>query len=309
MADPILLDGGFSTELSKHISERIDGHPLWTARFLITNKSACLKTHREFLKAGAQILRTNTYQASADGFIKHMGVPPSKAIQPIIDSVTLCRTAIELEKRPDVIIGGSIGPIGAWRGDGSEYTGDYSETVSREEYMESHRHRVEAIVNAGVELLCFETIPCSSEALALIDLLKEYPNVKAWISFSCKNETQISNGENFAEVALQCWRKGKEQLVAVGVNCMDPYWVSILFRKLKSLDPTVPFIAYPNSGEKYDTILKEWVQGDNKKVVADYVPEWLEMGITYVGGCCRNSSNEIKTIGAILDKWRESREE
>uniref|UniRef100_A0A146LW40 Homocysteine S-methyltransferase n=3 Tax=Lygus hesperus TaxID=30085 RepID=A0A146LW40_LYGHE len=304
MADPILIDGGFSTELSQHINERIDGHPLWTARFLITNKEACIKTHREFIKAGAKIIRTNTYQASADGFIKHMGVPLSEAVKPIVDSVAFCRKAMELENRPDVIIGGSIGPIGAWRGDGSEYSGKYWNDLTSQEYMCLHRHRVEALVNSGVRLLCFETIPCSSEALALLDLLKQYPNVQAWLSFSCRNDHQISNGEIFAEVAAQCWKKGKDQLVAIGVNCMDPYWVSTLFKDLINLDSTVPFVAYPNSGERYDTVIKEWVQGENKKVIADYVQEWLEMGIAYVGGCCRNSSKEIKDIGAVLNKWK-----
>ena len=72
-----------------------------------------------------------------------------------------------------------------------------------------------------------------------------------------QNEHEISNGENFAKVAAQCWQKGKYQLVAVGVNCMDPFWVSTLFKDLKNLDPTAPFVAYPNSGEKYDTIAKE----------------------------------------------------
>lgn len=52
-----------------------------------------------------------------------------------------------------------------------------------------------------------------------------------------------------------------------------------------------------------------WVQGENKKVVADYAPEWLDMGITYIGGCCRNSSKEIKDIGAAIEKWQQTRRE
>lgn len=49
-----------------------------------------------------------------------------------------------------------------------------------------HRPRVAALVNAGVDLLALETIPCQEEAEMLVELIKEYPNIKAWLAFSCK---------------------------------------------------------------------------------------------------------------------------
>jgi homocysteine S-methyltransferase len=41
-------------------------------------------------------------------------------------------------------------------------------------------------LEAGADLLAFETIPSIKEGLALCKLLDEYPNTKAWLSFSCK---------------------------------------------------------------------------------------------------------------------------
>lgn len=75
------------------------------------------------------------------------------------------------------------GSINAWRADGSEYSGEHCQGVTKEEYQSKHRPRIQALVDGGIKFLCFETLPCSAEALALIGLLKEYPNVKAWISF------------------------------------------------------------------------------------------------------------------------------
>lgn len=49
-----------------------------------------------------------------------------------------------------------------------------------------HRPRVQALVEAGVDLLALETIPCQEEAEMLCDLLREFPHIKAWIAFSCK---------------------------------------------------------------------------------------------------------------------------
>jgi homocysteine S-methyltransferase len=56
-----------------------------------------------------------------------------------------------------------------------------------------HRPRFEALIEAGADLLGFETIPAMIEARALIQLLKEYPKMKAWVSFSCQVHIKIVN--------------------------------------------------------------------------------------------------------------------
>ena len=58
-----VLDGGFSTQLSRYVAG-VDQDPLWTARSLVENKEAVLKVHRDFLAAGADIILTSSYQAS-----------------------------------------------------------------------------------------------------------------------------------------------------------------------------------------------------------------------------------------------------
>lgn len=46
----VILDGGFATQLSCHISEPVDGDPLWSARFLATHPEAVVNTHLDFLR-------------------------------------------------------------------------------------------------------------------------------------------------------------------------------------------------------------------------------------------------------------------
>jgi S-methylmethionine-dependent homocysteine/selenocysteine methylase len=45
-----VLDGGFATQLCNHVSDPIDGTPLWSASFLCTNQNAVVKTHLDFLR-------------------------------------------------------------------------------------------------------------------------------------------------------------------------------------------------------------------------------------------------------------------
>jgi len=49
-----------------------------------------------------------------------------------------------------------------------------------------HRMQATVLVDAGVEMLAFETFPAQKEAEAVVQLLRELPSCKAWISFSCK---------------------------------------------------------------------------------------------------------------------------
>jgi len=79
-----------------------------------------------------------------------------------------------------------VGPYGAFLADGSEYTGDYIATCDIGRIKEWHRPRIRALVEGGVDLLAFETIPALQEAQVLLELLREFPDTSAWLSFSCK---------------------------------------------------------------------------------------------------------------------------
>ncbi len=68
---------------------------------------------------------------------------------------------------------GSVGPYGAYLADGSEYRGDY--VRSAEEFTAFHRPRVEALLDAGADLLACETLPSFTEIKALAALLTAYP--------------------------------------------------------------------------------------------------------------------------------------
>lgn len=69
-----------------------------------------------------------------------------------------------------------------------------------------------------------------------------------------QDEFHVCHGEKFQYVARRCWEINPSQLVAVGVNCLSPKYVSPLIRGLSTGRPDnpIPLIVYPNSGENYD---------------------------------------------------------
>lgn len=77
-----------------------------------------------------------------------------------------------------------------------------------------------------VDLLAFETIPCLKEARAVSRLLRtEGFGIPAWISFSCRNSSELSRpGELFSPDALRVAAEAPA-VVAAGLNCTPPLHV------------------------------------------------------------------------------------
>lgn len=81
---------------------------------------------------------------------------------------------------------GSVGPYGASLRDGSEYSGNYIDNIDLKEVYNWHKPRIQALIESGVDIVLFETIPSVEEANILLNILSEFPNKKACLSFSCK---------------------------------------------------------------------------------------------------------------------------
>lgn len=58
--------------------------------------------------------------------------------------------------------------------------------LSSQELKDWHRPQIQCLVKAGADLVAMETIPSLKEAEALVEVLREFPEAKAWLSFSCK---------------------------------------------------------------------------------------------------------------------------
>ncbi|XP_053680818.1 AP2-associated protein kinase 1 [Anopheles nili] len=314
----IVIDGGFSAQLSEHVvlGPKLDKDPLWTSRFNATNPAAVLDTHLDYLKAGADCILTNTYQASIEGYMDFLDLNEDESIQLIKSSVELAKRARtrylgeKLENKSHKIpwVVGSIGPYGAYLHDGSEYTGAYADQVPANRLQKWHRSRINAIVEAGVDALAIETIPCRMEAEALLELLTaEHPNVRFWISFQCRDGSVTAHGESFADTVIALWNKAKQlanpNLLAIGVNCVNPEYVLPLLKSVHERrvvgtadHDRIPLIVYPNSGELWDVAAGCWRGAENLTPLETYIPQWVEMGVKFIGGCCRTNARDIKRI-------------
>lgn len=198
-----------------------------------------------------------------------------------------------------VRVAGSVGPYGAYLYDGSEYNGSYADRLSADELRDWHRPRVRCLVRAGgCDLLAFETVPALREALALVRLLREFPGVRAWLSFSCQNERLTAKGESIADAVRACLAEDSAgQLAAIGVNCCQAHMVAPLLSGVwKAGRP--PLVARPDA-EFHEVGVFGQPPKDRKKLQSQVV-EWYGAGVRFFGGCCGTGTDHMAAIVEAL---------
>ena len=292
----LVIDGALATELERRGYNLKD--ELWSARILLEQPEAIQQLHYDYFKAGADCAITASYQASVEGFMKR-GLNEHDALALIQKSVQLAKAARDefwadeanRAGRPKPFIAASVGPYGAYLAHGEEYIGDYG--LTKKELMDFHRPRMKALVEAGTDLLACETLPSLLEAQALAELLKEFPNTSAWISFSARDEKHISEGQRFAECVKLL--EGNPQIAAIGINCTSPKYIPELIGAARKVT-SKPLLTYPNSGETYDPSKMEWNNDPVVESFGEQAREWQAAGAQLIGGCCRSTPEDIRVI-------------
>lgn len=300
---PLILDGGLATQLEAQ-GFNLRGDPLWSARLMQTNREAIKDAHYRFLLSGSDVITTATYQASVTGFVKHLDVTCECARELLMSGVHLAKDTVkrfQSDCQRHALVAASVGPYGAFLHNGAEYTGAYAKDMSVEDLKAFHRPQIECLTAAEADLIAFETIPSIKEGEALVQLLREFPNAKAWLSFSCKDERCISDGSLFTEAVLVASKS--TQLLAVGVNCCSPGLVEPLLDSAGTLlGPDMSWVVYPNSGEEWDTE-QGWKAAEKTAVsLTDFCETWRRQGAALIGGCCRIGPTHIAELRRVLKR-------
>ncbi|CAL8101745.1 unnamed protein product [Orchesella dallaii] len=322
----LLLDGGFSNELNKRCSYNVDKESLWTAKALMTDAKAVTETHLEYLKAGADIIETATYQATTRGLQESLGLSPIECEELIANSVKLAENAVSQYKslqddnffsRQDKvkpaklpIIAGSIGPYGVYLHDGSEYSGKYMDKVTEEDIIDMHSKRLEVLINSNVDILAIETMPSLSEVEMILRFLQSRSvNAKVWVSFNLQeNDPSRTAYGDYVTDAFQTVSK-YSNVLGFGTNCINPKnvgpFLKLVSQAKAEAKSDIKLIVYPNVG-------KTWIPGqgwseEDVPLIETYAKEWLELGANIIGGCCQVGPDEIRKLRDIVDDWNNLR--
>ncbi|MFG2297719.1 homocysteine S-methyltransferase [Streptomyces sp. NPDC048603] len=271
----VLLDGGLSNQLADQGCDLSGGR--WTGRVLDEAPDQVAAAHTAYVRAGAEVLITASYQ---------VGDEPALLRR----SVVLAARAAEAAEH-EVWVAASVGPYGALLADGSEYRGRYGLTVRQ--LADFHRPRIEALLAAGPDVLALETVPDTDEAEALLSVLAG-TGVPVWLSYTVEGG-RTRAGQPLTEAFELA--AGVPEVIAAGVNCCDPGEVLPAIALAVGITGR-PAVVYPNDGSVWDPATATWHSPPDPRPWP--VAAWQRAGARLIGGCCRVGPSGIGDLARTL---------
>ncbi|HEY9444858.1 MAG TPA: bifunctional homocysteine S-methyltransferase/methylenetetrahydrofolate reductase [Gemmatimonadales bacterium] len=234
--------------------------------------------HREYLRAGAEVLETNTFGANPLKLASYGLADDTEHINSA--AAGLAREAAGAR----AAVAGAVGPLGVR----IEPFGELSVDEARHLYL----RQVRGLLAGGVDGFILETFSDVNElgaALAAVRELCDLP-VIAQMTVGTDGKTHYGTDPEVFGPALQSM--GAD---VVGVNCsVGPHGVLEAVEKLARV-VTVPLSAQPNAGLPREV-------GDRKiymaspEYMASYARRIVEAGARFVGGCCGTTPDHIRAI-------------
>ncbi len=257
----------------------------------LTSPDTILNIHRKMAEAGAQVLTTNSFSANP---IKLSSYDlEEKTAEINIRSVELAREIAGEE----LYVAGSIGPT-------SVRMAPIGNTP-REEVADAFKVQIEALIEAGVDLLLFETFRNLDE-LVLAARTAKFVNVdipvQAQISLR-HEETEIPK-ETYYNLFRQL--DDEDSIDVIGMNCSTgPADMLDILNEIQGR-MTKPFSIMPNAGFPRDIDGRQMYLA-SPEYFAEYSLKFLDAGVSVIGGCCGTTQDHIKKMGDALlslDKGR-----
>lgn len=242
--------------------------------------------HTEYLEAGAQILRTNTF--AANSFC--MDMSKEQIEETLRSGVRLAREAVAAWRErtgetKEVYIAGDIGQIPC------------DALAQKDTLCREYEDICRIFLEEGVDFFVFETFSEMEEILPAIKMIGEQAFIT--VQFSV-NQFGYSNAGLSARKLLQ--RAGTiKEIDAVGFNCgVGP---SHMYRILQTLyKPADKFLtALPNAGYPQMVTGRMIFTGDNREYFVDRMQQMIALGVDMAGGCCGTTPEYIADLAGKLD--------
>jgi S-methylmethionine-dependent homocysteine/selenocysteine methylase len=272
----------------------------WRQHGLRTDAAAIQALHVEYLQAGAQVIRTNTFQLNRRSYqnvfrdaahMHHIGAPDLEQRVPtfIPRAAALARAAREQAGRPEVAIAGVMSPLEhCFRPDLAP-----CDPAAQVEHAEIAR----LLADAGVDLLLLESMNTVCEARLALSAARS-TGLPIWVSFVVDADGHVLGGESLSEAVSVARDAGVE---AVLVNCAPVDDISRAIRGLRAAGSPIGAFAHVGRFDppswKFEffpqfTDCDEWPS----ERYAAAAGQWQAQGVRIVGGCCGTSPAHVRAL-------------
>ncbi len=281
---PLLADGAMGTLLHAR------GIPMDDCfeRCNLTRPALISEVHAAYIKAGADMIETNTFGANRLK-LTEFGLEDQVA-EINRKGVELALAAVKASGR-DVYVAASVGPLGI----GVQPYGRIKQEDARAVFAE----QIGALAQAGANAILFETFTDLTEALLALEAAREIaPGVPVICEMTFGHEDCTLTGHLPGNVARKLHEAGAD---VIGVNCSaGPGHITRILQLMKQAAPDAIFSAMPNAGFP-ETVGGRTMYPATVEYFAEYALTAKAIGATIIGGCCGTTPDHIAAMRAALD--------
>jgi homocysteine S-methyltransferase len=276
---PVITDGAMGTllhEMGADIDACFD-------ELNLTQPGMVGEIHRDYIQAGAEVIKTNTFGANRTKLERH-------GLDERVGEINAA--AVELAKRvvaasfKDVLIAGDIGPLGMPLAPFGR--------IQTEEAYEIYLEQAKALIEAGVDLILIETMVdlyAVREAVRAVQTIDPGMPIIASMTFTRDRRTLLGNTPQ--EVARDIAEMGVD---VIGVNCSGgPVQLLRILKLMKQTLPEAYFSVMPNAGFP-ERVGGRIMYPAGPEYFRAYAYSFWRAGATVIGGCCGTTPEHIRVM-------------
>ncbi|MCI0745108.1 MAG: methionine synthase [Verrucomicrobia subdivision 3 bacterium] len=308
----VIIDGAMGTMIHRH---KLDEASVRGERFKawhrdvknlpdllnVTRPEIVETIHRQYLEAGADITKTNTFNSQAISLADYDLQP--LACELARTGATLARRAADsiMREHPGRLcfVAGSIGPTTRTSSTVIDVSNPAVRGTNYDELVAAYTEQVRGLIEGGVDILLVETIFDTLNAKAAFFAIESYFEklgdrlpVMASVTFIQEN----SNRNLIGQTVEAFWNSiSHVPLLSVGINCaLGPKEMRPLIEELSQIAP-IFVSSHPNAGLPNPMLPTGFPE--TPESLAPQLREWAENGwLNLVGGCCGTTPDHIRLI-------------
>lgn len=277
--DVLLTDGAFGTYYALKY-----GHDSVCERANVENPERVRSIHNDYIRAGARLLRTNTFAAN-----KYLlDTDEDERTKILIKGYEI---ALKCAQGKDIYIAADIGPISS--------ISESKEDISNEDKLAEYKKIIDIFIDCGAEIFVFETMTSAKPLDEAVAYLKnKKPDAYIICQFALHPDSHTGSGISLSELFKDA---DKMQSDAIGLNCASgPVHVLRHIKKIKGLTQKT-LTALPNASFP-ERVGDRMHYSHNEKYFADIAADIIAQGVKIIGGCCGTTPGHISLISQAIKK-------
>jgi 5-methyltetrahydrofolate--homocysteine methyltransferase len=272
----------------------------------LTRPEIILEIHEKYLKAGADIIETNTFSgtsiAQADYGLEEVVYELNKVSAEIARKAADKYTSLTLDKPR--FVAGSVGPTNRTASLSPDVNRPGFRSISFDDLVSAYAEQVRGLIDGGADLILIETVFDTLNAkAALFATLEVFDEKGKELPIMVSGTITDASGRTLSGQTAEAFLISLSHvpLLSIGLNCalgakqLRPY-IEILSKHSKVFTSAYPNAGLPNEFGEYD-------QGPQAmaKEVESYVNDGL---VNILGGCCGTTPEHIKAMVELVEGKR-----